>query len=147
MISITITTLVSILLHSHAVSSRLLLNLWHSKDPELKVHFYLLESKSHVSLVSCPWWLPTSSTHLIPPKVTCAQSLAWCLCNRKLMSMWVPPTRLFYACVTLFTNHQLISVITCAQTTWSLTKRFPNSADHNPRWIVVWFQSEWILVH
>jgi len=36
----------------------------------------LLKSKPHLSPASCPWWLPTSSTHHIPPTVTCAQYLA-----------------------------------------------------------------------
>ena len=57
-LTITITRLVSILLCFHAVSLRLLLNFWHSNDPEPKVHFFLLESKSesksHLSPVFCP---------------------------------------------------------------------------------------------
>jgi len=75
--TITNTRLVSILLRLHAVSSRLLLNIWHSNDREPKVHFFLLEAKSHLSPVSCPWWSPwpTPSIHHIPPTVTCVQSL------------------------------------------------------------------------
>jgi len=55
-ITIPNTGLISILLRLHAVSSRLLLNLWHSNSPEPKIHFFLLESMSHLSPVSCPWW-------------------------------------------------------------------------------------------
>jgi len=50
-INITITRLVSILLHFHAVSSRLLLNLWHINDREPKVHFFA-EIKSHIWALS-----------------------------------------------------------------------------------------------
>jgi len=75
-IIVTNTRLISVPFRLHAVSSRLLLNLWHSNDPEPKVHCVLLESKSRLSPVSCPWWSPTSSTHFIPPTVTCAHSLA-----------------------------------------------------------------------
>ena len=75
-IIVTNTRLISVLFRLHAVSSRLLLNLWHSNGPEPKVHFFLLESKSRLSPVSCPWWSPISSTHHIPPTVTCAQSLS-----------------------------------------------------------------------
>ena len=38
-----VTTLVSILLSFHAVSLRLLLNLWHSNDPEPEVNSVLVE--------------------------------------------------------------------------------------------------------
>jgi len=53
-IIVTNTRLISVLFRLHAVSSRLLLNLWHSNGPEPKVHFFLLESKSRLSPVSCP---------------------------------------------------------------------------------------------
>ena len=85
-----------------------------------------------LSPVSCPWWSPTSLTHHIPLTVTCAQSLAECLCNKKVTSLWAPPTMSLYVCVTLLTNHQQICVLTCAQPTWSLTEFFPYSADHSP---------------
>jgi len=54
--NITITRLVSVFFHFHAVSSYLLRNFWHSNDPETKVRFFLVESKSHMSPVSCPWY-------------------------------------------------------------------------------------------
>jgi len=37
--------------------------------------------------------------------------LAYCLCNKKAMSLWAPPTTSFYVCVTLLTNHQQIWVL------------------------------------
>jgi len=43
--TITITGLVSILFRFHAISSHLLLNLWHSNDLEPEVHLSLLEPK------------------------------------------------------------------------------------------------------
>ena len=72
-INITTTWLVFILLHFHAVSSHLLLNPWHSNDLEPKGHLILLESKLHFCPASCPWPLPTPSTHHIPWTVTIAQ--------------------------------------------------------------------------
>jgi len=86
-IHITITRFVSIVLHFHIISLILLLNSWHSNDPEPKVHLLLLKAKLHLSPASCLWW-PTSLTNHIPPTVTCAQSLAYRLCNRKVMSLW-----------------------------------------------------------
>jgi len=56
-IIVTNTRLTSILFRLHTVSSRLLQNLWHSNGPEPKVHFFVLESKSRLSPVSCPWCL------------------------------------------------------------------------------------------
>jgi len=73
-IHITTTRLVLILLHFHAVSSRLLLNPWHSNNPEGQSDMILLKLKPHFCPTFCPWWLPTSSTHHIPPTVICAQS-------------------------------------------------------------------------
>jgi len=73
-IIITTTKRVFILLCFHAISSRLLLNPWHSIDPEAKVHLFLLELKPNFCPTSCPWWSPTSSTHHIPLTVICAQS-------------------------------------------------------------------------
>ena len=43
-IFVTNTRLISVIFCLHAVSSRLLLNLWHSNGPEPKVLFFLLES-------------------------------------------------------------------------------------------------------
>jgi len=65
----------SILLWFHTVSSRLLLNSWHSNDPEPKVPLLLLESKLHLSPASCEWWIPTPSTHHNPPIITCSHAL------------------------------------------------------------------------
>jgi len=65
-INITFTRSVFVLLLFHAVSSRLFLSFWYSNDSEPKVHFFLWESKSHLSPVSCSWWPPTTSTHHIP---------------------------------------------------------------------------------
>jgi len=124
--------LVSILLRSHAISPRLLLNLWFRViNPEPKVHGFSCWSRSRP--VSCPWWSPHSSTHHIPPAVTYAQSLALCFCHRKVMSLWAPSTRSFYVGVTLMTNHSQICVLPCAQTTSSLTESFPDSADFQPK--------------
>jgi len=119
-LTITNTRPMPILLRLHDVSSRLLLKLWHSNCPEPKVHFFVLESKSHLSPNTCPWWSPISSTHHITPKVRCAQSLAQCFCNKKAVSLWAPPTMSCDVCVTLLFNHQQICVLTCAQPTWSL---------------------------
>ena len=58
----------------HAVSSHLFVGPWHSMNPEPKIHLFLFESKPHFCPASCPWWLPTSSTHYIPPTITRAQS-------------------------------------------------------------------------
>jgi len=57
-INITITRLVPILLHFHAVSSRLLLNLWHSNNPEPKVHIFLLEIKDTFEPCLLPMIMP-----------------------------------------------------------------------------------------
>jgi len=43
--NITTTRLVFVRLRFYAVSSRLLLSLWHSNDPEPTIHLFLLESK------------------------------------------------------------------------------------------------------
>jgi len=79
-INIAITRLFAILLRFRTVSSRFLLNSWHSNDPERKAHLFLLVSKPHLLSVHIDWCcferLPTSSTHQIPPTVACAQSLA-----------------------------------------------------------------------
>jgi len=93
--NITTTRVVFIRLHFHAVSSRLLLGPWHSNNPEPKIHLFLLESEPYFCLAYCPWWLPTSSTHHISPTITCAQSVAQCLCNitfENEMSLRAPPT-------------------------------------------------------
>ena len=74
--NITTIRLVFICLRFHAVSSRLLLSPWHSNDPEPTIYLFLLESGPQFCPASCPWWLPTSSTHYIPPTITYAQSLA-----------------------------------------------------------------------
>ena len=55
-ITIPNTRLISNFLRLHAVSSCFLLNLWHSNSPEPKFHFFLLESMSHLSPISGPWW-------------------------------------------------------------------------------------------
>jgi len=44
-------------------------------NPEVRVHFLMLESKSHLSPASWPSGSPTSSTHNILATATCAQSL------------------------------------------------------------------------
>jgi len=67
--NITTTRLVFIRLRFHAFSLRLLLGPWHSKDPEPKIHLLLLVSKPQFRHAFCPWWLPTSSTHHIPPTI------------------------------------------------------------------------------
>jgi len=61
------------------------------------------------------------------------------------MSLWAHPTRFFHVWVTLLTNHQQIRVLTCAQTTWSLTEIFPDSVDHNPRWLEYNFEASEFL--
>jgi len=55
--------LVSILLRSHALSSRLLLNLCRCNISEPQIHSFVLKSKSPLSPVSCPWWSPIFLTY------------------------------------------------------------------------------------
>jgi len=54
-INIAITRLFAILLRFRSVSSRFLLNSWHSNDPEPKAHLFLLESKPHLLSVHIDW--------------------------------------------------------------------------------------------
>jgi len=51
-IKLTTTRLVYILIRFHAVSSRILLKSWHSKNSEPKIHLFLLDCTPHSILVA-----------------------------------------------------------------------------------------------
>ena len=72
-IIVTNTRLSSVLFRLHAVSSRLVLNLWHSNCPEPKVYFFLLESlpSPTVSYRNCQVLMHSAECKIVHGHASC----------------------------------------------------------------------------